>query len=73
MFCEVFRDDLAKEIKTALDHSRGLKSNNVEVQISGRTVVLLGTVSMLSQKEMAETVVRRFGLQDVRNEIFVKW
>jgi len=28
---------------------------------------------LLSQKETAETVVRRFGLQEIRNEIIVTW
>jgi hypothetical protein len=48
-----------------------LKDAKLDVKISGTSVVLLGTVSLLSQKETAETVVRRFGLQEIRNEIIV--
>lgn len=68
----VYSEELAKGIKTAFDHARGLKGVTIEVEISGRTAVLLGIVHMLSQKETAEIVVRRFGLQDIRNEIIVK-
>ena len=68
---EVYSDELAKGIKTALDHARGLKGAKIDVKVSGISVVLLGTVSLLSQKETAETVVRRFGLQEIRNEIVV--
>jgi osmotically-inducible protein OsmY len=49
-----------------------LKGTNTKVEISGSTVVLLGIVHMLSQKETAETVVRRYGMRDIRNEIIVK-
>jgi len=70
---EMDHEELAKEIKTALEHARDLKGTEINVQISGTSVVLLGTVSLLSQKETAETVVRRFGLQDIRNEIIVKF
>jgi osmotically-inducible protein OsmY len=64
-------EELTKQIKTALDHARDLKNTKIEVKISGTSVVLLGTVSLLSQKETAETVVRRFGIQEIRNEIVV--
>jgi osmotically-inducible protein OsmY len=68
----VYGEQLAKGMKTALDQARGLKGAAIEVEISGRTVVLLGVVHMLSEKETAEIVVRRFGLQNIRNEIVVK-
>jgi osmotically-inducible protein OsmY len=69
---EIDHEILAREIKTALDHARGLRDVNIEVNISGKTVVLLGVVYDLLQKETAERVVRRFGLQDIRNEIIVR-
>jgi osmotically-inducible protein OsmY len=68
---EIDHEELAREIKTALDHARQLKDAKLDVKVSGTAVVLLGTVSLLSQKETAETVVRRFGLQEIRNEIIV--
>ena len=70
---EIDHEELAKEIKTALEHARDLKGTEMNVQISGSSVVLLGMVSLLSQKETAETVVRRFGLQNISNEIIVKF
>jgi osmotically-inducible protein OsmY len=69
---EIDHEELAKEIQTTLRHARDLKGTKIDVQISGSSVVLLGMVSFLSQKETAEIVVRRFGLQDIRNEIMVK-
>jgi len=69
---EINHEELALEIKAALDHARGLRGTKIEVKISGKTVVLLGVVYELSQKETAEIVVRRFGLQDIRNEIIVR-
>jgi osmotically-inducible protein OsmY len=69
---EIDREVLALEIKAALGHARDLRGVNIEVKISGNTVVLLGIVYDLSQKETAERVVSRFGLQDIRNEIIVR-
>jgi osmotically-inducible protein OsmY len=68
---EIDHEELAREIKMALDHARQLKDAKLDVKVSGMSVVLLGTVSLLSQKETAETAVRRFGLQEIRNEIIV--
>lgn len=68
---EIDHEELAREIKTALDHARELKDAKIDAKVSGTSVVLIGTVSLLSQKETAETVVRRFGLQEIRNEIIV--
>jgi len=68
---EIDHEELAREIRTALDHARELKDAKIDVKVSGTSVVLIGTVSLLSQKETAETVVRRFGLQEIRNEIIV--
>jgi hypothetical protein len=36
-------EELASQIKTALDHARDLKGTKIEVKISGTSVVLLGT------------------------------
>jgi len=69
---EVYGKELGKGIKTAFDHARDLRDTKIDVKINGRTIVLSGTVSLLSQKETVETVVRRFGLQDIRNEIIVE-
>ncbi|MBN2316283.1 MAG: BON domain-containing protein [Sedimentisphaerales bacterium] len=69
---EIDHEALALEIKTALDHARDLRGTKIEVKISGKTVVLLGIVYELSQKETVERVVRRFGLQDIGNEIIVR-
>jgi osmotically-inducible protein OsmY len=69
---EIDHEELAREIKTALNHARDLKGANIDVKINGASIVLLGAVSLLSQKETAETVVRQFGLQDIRNEIIVR-
>lgn len=69
---EVFSEELAKGIKAALQDARGLKDCQIGVEISGRTVMLIGVVNSITQKEIAETVARRFGLQDIRNEIIVK-
>jgi len=69
---EVYSEELGKGIKTALDRARDLRDTKIDVKINGRTVVLSGTVFLLSQKENAETVVRRFGLRDIRNEIIVE-
>lgn len=62
---------LAVEIKKTLDLTRGLRLANIRVAIASNTVVLSGQVSELGQKEMAEKVVRRFGMFRIRNEIVV--
>jgi osmotically-inducible protein OsmY len=67
----IHQEELARQIKKALKNARDLKGTKIEVKISGTSVVLLGTVSSLSQKETSEIVVRRFGLQEIRNEIVV--
>ena len=69
---EVYSEELSKGIMTAFDHTRGLKWAKIEVEINGRTVLLSGTVSLLFKKETAETVVRRFGIKDIKNNIVVK-
>jgi osmotically-inducible protein OsmY len=68
---EIDHEELAREIKTALDHARELKDAKIDVKVSRTSIVLIGTVSLLSQKETAEAVVRRFGFQEIRNEIIV--
>jgi osmotically-inducible protein OsmY len=68
---EIDHEELAREIKTGLDHAPDLRGAKIDVKVSGMSVVLLGTVSSLSQKETAEAVVRRFGLQEIRNEVIV--
>lgn len=69
---EVYSEELAKGIKTALDRARDLKGAKIEVDISGRKVILSGIVYSLPQKEIAEKVAHRFGLRDIRNEIIVE-
>jgi osmotically-inducible protein OsmY len=63
--------ELAGEIQEAFRHTRGLRLANVKVAYSGNTVVLSGNVEKLWQKEMAETVAKRFRCWELRNEITV--
>ncbi len=62
---------LDRDIEAALSYTRGLREANIRVAVSGDTVVLAGEVSELWQKEMAETVVRRFPVSEISNEIVV--
>lgn len=63
--------ELTKEIKNALGRARGLASARIDIAIGEDTVVLSGEVQELWQKEVAQTVVGRFGLLHIRNEIRV--
>jgi len=62
---------LCREIQAALTYARGLRDTDVRVAVNGDTAVLSGEVPTLWQKETAETVVRRFRVSQVRNEILV--
>jgi len=62
---------LAAEIQSALGVTRGLALEDIRIAIASNVAVLTGQVGELWQKEMAEKVVRRFGLLRVQNDIVV--
>lgn len=63
--------ELMNSVQAALGRARGLKAADIRVAIGEDTVVLSGEVTEPWQKEVAQTVVGRFGLLHVRNEIHV--
>ena len=63
---------LAGEFEVVLLPVPGVSGTDLRVATSGDTAVLSGEVPSLWQKEMAESVVRRFRVLSVRNEIIVK-
>ena len=63
--------ELMNSVQAALNRARGLKSAGIHVAIGDDTVVLSGKVPAPWQKEVAQTVVGRFGLLHIRNEIQV--
>jgi osmotically-inducible protein OsmY len=62
---------LCREIQATLAYTRGLRDTDIRVAVNGNAAVLSGEVPALWQKEMAETVTRRFRVSTVRNEIIV--
>ena len=63
--------ELVHEVQSALKRARGLGSAQINVAIGEDTVVLSGEVREPWQKDVAQTVVGRFGLLHIRNEIQV--
>ncbi|RMF39701.1 MAG: BON domain-containing protein [Planctomycetota bacterium] len=64
--------ELAHSIQAALNRARGLVPGDVRVAVTEGVAVLSGEVSEPWQREVAETVVGKFGLLHVRNEIQLK-
>jgi len=62
---------LGQDIQEALFHARGLGDRNIDVAVSEGAVVLSGQALSLTQKEMAERVVRRFRFREIQNDIIV--
>ena len=62
---------LCREIQAALVYTRGLRDTDLRVAVNGDIAVLSGEVPTLWQKETAETVVQRFRVSQVRNDITV--
>ena len=62
---------LEQDIEAALSHARGLKDRNINVAVSDEAIVLSGEALNLTQKEMAERIVRRFRFLEIRNDILV--
>ena len=58
-------------VQAALGRARGLKNVEIGVAIGDDTVVLSGSVHEPWQKEVAQTVVGRFGFLHIRNDIIV--
>ncbi len=65
-------EELANAIKAALSRARGLTDADISIAIQDTSAVLSGEVDHLWKKETAETVVRRFGLLHVQNQIMIK-
>lgn len=65
-------EELANAIKAALSRARGLTDAEIFVSVQDSSAVLSGEVDQLWKKETAETVVRRFGLLHIQNQISVK-
>ena len=63
--------ELMNSVQAALGRARGLSGAEIRVAIGEDTVVLSGRVKESWQKEVAQTVVGRFGLLHIRNEIQV--
>lgn len=61
--------EMVTSIQAALSRARGLNGVDIGVAIGEDTVVLSGTVSDSWQKEVAQTVVGRFGFLHIRNQI----
>ncbi|NJN05657.1 MAG: BON domain-containing protein [Rhodobacteraceae bacterium] len=68
---EVEDKTLSESIMVALTMTRGLSWGGIRVAVSGGSVVLSGSVGALSDKQMAESVARRFRPLQVRNDIIV--
>jgi len=64
-------EETAHEIQHAVGRFCGHSSDAVRIAVNGSTVVLSGTVATLPQKEAISSVVRRFGLLDVQNDVQV--
>lgn len=63
--------EMVSSIQAALSRAKGLRDVEIEVAIGDDTVVLSGSVAEPWQKEIAQTVVGRFGFLHVRNDIVV--
>lgn len=61
--------ELMNSVRAALGRARGLATADISVAIGEDTVVLSGIVQEAWQKEVAQTVVGRFGFLHIRNEI----
>jgi osmotically-inducible protein OsmY len=68
---EIEDEALSREIQDALSITRGLREADIQVAVAANTAVLSGEVTALWQKEAADSVVRRFRVTNVRNEILV--
>ncbi len=68
---EVHDKHLCEEIMATMGLTRGLAHSDVHVAASSGTVVFSGTVGSLFEKQMAESVARRFRPLHVQNEISV--
>lgn len=62
---------LKQDIEAAFSHARGLKDRNIHVAVSEGAIVLSGEVLNLTQKEMAERVIRQFRFREIRNDLLV--
>lgn len=63
---------LATDVQNALEHGRGLKEADIHVAVNEAAIVLSGYVANLTQKQMAESIARRFRPWMIRNEIRVQ-
>ena len=63
--------ELMNSVQAALGRARGLASADIRAAIGEDTVVLSGEVTEPWQKDVAQTVVGRFGFLHIRNEIQV--
>jgi len=68
---EIEDQALSLNILEALKWARGLRDAKIQVAVVGDTAVLSGEVQQLWQKETAYSVVRRFRIHKVRNDIQV--
>jgi osmotically-inducible protein OsmY len=68
---EIEDQALSYNIRDALKWARGLRDSEIQVAVTGDTAVLSGEVEQLWQKETAATVVRRFRVRKLRNDIVV--
>ena len=64
-------EELANAIKAAIRGTRGLAEADLGVAVTRNLITLSGQLRHLWQREMAESVVHRFGLLHVQNEIEV--
>lgn len=63
--------ELANAIKAAFSRARGLTEDSIRIAVENNSAILSGHVKHLWQKESAESVVRRFELVHVKNDIKV--
>jgi osmotically-inducible protein OsmY len=63
---------LSRNIQHALSVTEPLAGKPIRVAVAGDAAVLSGTVKNGNQKRLAESVVRRFRVRRVRNEILVR-
>jgi osmotically-inducible protein OsmY len=64
-------ESLSRDIQEVISYTRGLRNSDVSVSVTGDTAVLAGDVDQHRQKETVESVVRRFRVSRVQNNIRV--
>ncbi|REJ70090.1 MAG: BON domain-containing protein [Planctomycetota bacterium] len=68
---KVAGEELANSIEAAVPRARGLTNLTLGIALAGNSLTLSGRVPELWQKDMAESIVRTFGLVHIQYNIEV--